>query len=134
MTATTCTKYQGKWGPFECSEGPGDEPCGKDAPWVDEALYDTSTKSMMNEWMGQAWCDEHRPDRQEPATRWANVEVWVEYGPETAGSALDALFDAVADAAHAAEPPGLDVHVSGATNQPAPTWALDSGSHAEGQR
>jgi hypothetical protein len=55
-------------------------------------------------------------------TRWAHIEVWVQYDdPDDA----DNLFDAVADAAHDHEPEGYDCYVSGSLNAK-PDW-LNSG-------
>lgn len=55
--------------------------------------------------------------------RWCNVEIWMEYDPATDEQAIDKFVDTMLDAAHAAEPDGLDVHVSSARNQHPPGWA-----------
>lgn len=59
------TTHYGVNGQFGCTEqiGPDDEDicCSNDAPWVPTEFVNLNGDSMMSGWLGEAWCDEHRP-------------------------------------------------------------------------
>lgn len=59
------------------------------------------------------------------SSKWAQVEMWIEYDPAKDQYRVDGLVDAMFACAHDNEPAGLDVHVSATMSMDAPAWASD---------